>query len=141
MTDYLYELWWDRKTACYNSDSQKYSWYGARGITMHQPWLENYEVFKLWILTNLGQRPDGFTLDRVNNDEGYRPGNLRWATMQDQALNRRTGVQPTNTGEPHISYVANPKRGKPFYVIKNSAGYVGTRYSLAEAISLRNSCV
>lgn len=140
MTDYLYELWWDRKSACYNPDSQKYQWYGARGIDIYPEWLEDVQVFKDWIIANIGPRPDGLTLDRIDNDKGYEPGNLRWASMQDQALNRRQGIQPTNTGERNISYVAHPKRGKPFYVVKNSAGYVGTRHTLAEAISLRISC-
>jgi hypothetical protein len=136
--DYLYELWWDRKAACYNTSSQKYPWYGARGITMYQPWIHDVQAFKDWIITNIGERPDGLTLDRIENDKGYEPGNLRWATMQEQALNRRVGIQPTNTGEPHISYVANPKKGKPFYVVKNANGYVGTKRALAEAITLRD---
>lgn len=138
MWDYLYGTWYDRKKACYDPDSQKYQWYGARGITMYEPWIDDVEAFKTWIIANIGERPENHTLDRIDNDKGYEPGNLRWATMDIQANNRRQGIQPTNTGERHISYISNPKRGKPFYVIKNSIGYVGTRRSLEAAIQLRN---
>lgn len=138
---YYYSLWQDRKVKCYNGNHKDYKYYGGRGILMYEPWINDFEAFKQWILTNLGSRPEGLTMDRMDNDKGYEPGNLRWATQQVQADNRRASVQPTNTGEPFISFIANPKKGKPFYRVRHSdgsGGYKGVARSLVEAIELRD---
>jgi hypothetical protein len=55
---------------------------------MYEPWINNYWAFELWILDNLGPRPPGCSLDRIDNDGNYAPGNLRWATAKTQAFNR-----------------------------------------------------
>ena len=77
------------KTRCYNSSHPTFKWYGARGIKMHESWIHDYQAFQDWILANLGQRPDGLTLDRRDNDGDYAPGNLRWATKSEQSFNQR----------------------------------------------------
>lgn len=57
---------------------------------MHQPWVANMRLFKEWVLESLGERPTPeHSLDRINNDGNYEPGNLRWATKSEQTLNSR----------------------------------------------------
>lgn len=63
---------------------------------MYQPWLEDFTVFESWVLQHIGPRPAGttsrgahqFTLDRIDNDGDYVPGNLQWADHKAQVYNR-----------------------------------------------------
>lgn len=77
------------KDRCYNSNHKSFKNYGGRGIKIYEPWINNYIEFKEWILENLGERPKGYSLDRINNNKNYEPGNLRWATSKEQNNNRR----------------------------------------------------
>lgn len=86
---YLYKTWSSIKQRCNNPKNKGYKYYGGRGITMHPEWIDDYPKFKKYILDNLGERPKGMSLDRINNDGNYEPHNLRWATLSQQNLNRR----------------------------------------------------
>jgi hypothetical protein len=77
------------KQRCLNPNDPAYFKYGGRGIKMYKPWQEDYFVFEKWILDNLGPRPEGMSLDRIDNDGNYEPGNVRWADFKTQAFNRR----------------------------------------------------
>jgi hypothetical protein len=88
----LYRLWVGIKTRCLNTRDHAYPRYGGRGITLHPAWEQDYVAFRDWIQANLGPRPEGCSLDRIDNDGNYTPGNLRWATAAVQANNRRDSV-------------------------------------------------
>jgi len=79
-----YSAWRNMLTRCFNVKGEKYPSYGGRGITVCKRWMR-FENF----IKDLGPKPNGLTLDRINNDGNYEPGNCRWATPSQQALNRR----------------------------------------------------
>lgn len=76
--------WLAMMRRCYYPKNGNYWQYGAKGITVCQRW-HDFEFF----LTDMGERPEGKTLDRINGALGYEVGNCRWATPVEQAQNRR----------------------------------------------------
>ena len=86
---YLTRTWGGMKQRCYNPNSHKFPDYGERGIRVYEPWIDDYVAFKTWILDNLGERPETYTLDRIDVNGNYEPGNLRWADKKTQTKNRR----------------------------------------------------
>lgn len=84
----LYAIWAKMISRCENQNEPTYPYYGGRGITVCREWRVSYETFRDWANEH-GYQAD-LTLDRVDNNDGYRPDNCRWATMQTQSRNRRS---------------------------------------------------
>lgn len=81
-----YIAWMGMKRRCSTSDPEIYKYYKARGITVCDKWRNSFPAF----LADMGQKPDpSFSLDRIDNDGNYEPGNCRWATVAQQNENRR----------------------------------------------------
>jgi hypothetical protein len=81
-----YKSWLNAKTHCYNNNREDFHNYGGRGIIMCQDWIYSFAAF----LSDMGERPEGMTLDRIDVQGNYEPGNCRWATMVTQNNNKRS---------------------------------------------------
>lgn len=80
----IYMIWAAMRSRCLSSADSDYEYYGARGITVCERWsaFDNFFV-------DMGMPPEGYTLERLNNDLGYSLSNCKWATRAEQTINKR----------------------------------------------------
>lgn len=90
-----YSSWMSMRQRCLNETSKDYPRYGGAGIKICQEWQDSFETF----YADMGKRPKGFTLDRIDNTKGYFPGNVRWADSFVQARNRSSSLNWEINGE------------------------------------------
>lgn len=151
-----YKSWCKIKERCFNTNSLDYQEYGAKGVTMHEDYIDDFILF----YSEVGDPPEinkNWTIDRINPNKGYIKGNMRWADINQQARNKlkskantsgKTGVQwyyqeyKTKSGKAFVLYAvatwSETVDGKP--TVRNRKFSV-TRYGLlpafAEAVKFR----
>lgn len=92
----IYIVWMNMKARCCNPNHEKYPDYGGRGITVCTRWLDSFEDFS----SDMGEMPSPkHSIDRIDVNGHYEPGNCRWATGFEQAHNRRDNRMYTYNGE------------------------------------------
>lgn len=91
-----YKAWKKMKERCYNPNVHAFNRYGGRGIKVCEEWRTDFFSF----LRDVGNRPSSkHSIDRINNDGDYEPGNVRWGTKQEQANNRITNTRIMLNGQ------------------------------------------
>lgn len=110
-----FKAWYHLIQRCTNKNNKSYHNYGGRGITVSDSWLESYEHF----LEDMGPRPEGTSLDRIDNDGPYCKENCRWATKHEQEDNKRRTLR-FNDGTPVAKFVRdnNLNYGQVVYYYK-----------------------
>lgn len=86
----IHRSWMNIKRRCFDKKYPSYKDYGAKGITMYEPWAKDIQKF----FDYLGHSPgDNYSVDRIDNSKGYEPGNIRWADKWQQANNKTNNVK------------------------------------------------
>lgn len=110
--DPRYSIWGAMMQRCHNPNNKHYKNYGGRGIEVCERW-KNSANF----LADIGPRPEGLTLERIDNDRGYAPDNCRWATRKEQSTNRRMTVWIVMDGEEMSLREACRRRGLEYRAV------------------------
>lgn len=114
---------------CYRPQEDSYKYYGAKGITVCERW-KSYENF----LADLGERPDGMTLDRVDSLGMYEPGNCRWSDAKTQSRNRGLHINNTS-GAKNVSWIKSYQRWRVAFCIEGKKTYFGHFQDFSEAMA------
>lgn len=94
-----YTVWASMMTRCYKPNHKAFKWYGGKGITVCQSWRKSFPAF----FADMGPRPKGFQIDRIDSNGNYEPSNCRWASVKTQHQNITSAVKIVRDG---ISYTA-----------------------------------
>lgn len=94
-----HKAWRHIKSRCHNPNDTEFRNYGGRGIAVCEEWRNNFESF----FAHIGPRPTPHhSIDRINVNDGYRPGNVRWATVAEQTRNQRRNIWVEHEGRSMI---------------------------------------
>jgi len=132
--DKYYTLWKNIKQRCYNKNYSYFEYWGGRGITMYDKWINDPISFIEYVKSLENYDKDNYSLDRENNSGNYEPGNLRWATNQEQNINQRLKngkIKSNKTGYKGIFY----ENGR--YRLRLNKIYIGSFDSLDDCVKRR----
>lgn len=133
-----YGKWSSMVSRCTNPNDPRWEDYGGRGITVCLRWRHSF----LYFLADMGEAPEGLTLDRFpNNDGNYEPGNCRWATPSEQVANRRPSrLRKDNAwGITGVSWDAPRQQFKAEIKAQGKRSQLGRSPDFFEACCLRKS--
>lgn len=134
----IYRLWMQIKARCFNTTREDYKLYGAKGITLHKPWVSDFVAFSTYILTTLGEHTKGIYLDRINPTGHYEPGNLRWATPLQQAYNRNKPNRKSSSKYKGVNYIKSSGRWRATISYNRKHHFIGSFSTELEAARAYN---
>lgn len=127
-----YKTWCSMKERCLNENSPAYQGYGSEGIKIHQPWVDSFEEF----LKDMGERPLGTSLDRIDPHGDYTPENCRWVDASNQAFNKTLKVNNTS-GKTGVKFDSKRNRWIATICCNYERIYLGSFVSKDLAIKAR----
>ena len=121
----MYGTWSGIIQRCTNPSQKHYNRYGGRGITIYEPWL-TYSNFKADVVKEIGERPRGLSMDRINSNGNYEPGNIRWANQTTQNRNKDKCVVPVGERFGHLTVLGldhrHPIKGCAYWKCRCECG-------------------
>lgn len=132
MTDHpIYQVWSNMKSRCNNKDNKNYDDYGGRGIKVFDEWSASFNSFYSYV-----GEPEvkGHTLERINNNGNYEPGNVKWASRRDQAINRRVS-KVNSSGVTGVQFLKATKKW-----VSNIQIAVGEKKTVYYGDSFKEAC-
>lgn len=128
---YTYGVWAGMKGRCLVKTNGSYKKYGGSGITLCERW-HSFENF----LSDMGEAPEGMTLDRIDGSKGYSPENCRWVSYQVQAINRKVNSSST-TGVKGVTYKKERDRYAAIITVSGKRKFLGYFKLKCDAIAAR----
>ena len=129
----LYVTWSVMRQRCFNPNATGYERYGGRGITVCDRWRYSFSTF----VADVGERPEGCTLDRINNDGDYEPGNVRWSTGSAQVKNTRRRSD-SSSGHVGVSWDGRRNRWRAYRTNQGKRVELGSFDTKADALAARH---
>lgn len=134
----LYIVWGNMKKRCYNEKTNGYENYGGRGIEICKLWNKSFKSFYNWAIKNGWEY--GLEIDRINNDDNYKPSNCRFVTRRKNTINRRVfknsktryrGISKNNVTDKYIAYIS----------VNGERIHLGTYKTIKRAVHVRNNYI
>jgi hypothetical protein len=135
-----YSLLMTIKAKCYSPSDHNYKYYGARGITVYLEWLQNPKLFIEYIRSLPNYGTNTYSLDRIDNNQNYVPGNLQWSSKSNQVANRN--IQSNNkSGYTGINWSMEKGKWRSRIKIDGECVQLGYFYDLNDAVIDRNEYI
>lgn len=127
-----HDSWRSMKARCYNENNSRFEKYGARGISVCERWLNSFENF----LVDMGEAPEGLTLDRIDVNGNYCPENCRWADIYTQNFNQ--GMRRNNrSGRTGVSWSEERQKWVAQICLNDKPTSLGRFDTFEEAVAAR----
>jgi len=141
----MFGTWYRMVRRCTDENQLWYMRYGGRGIRVHEAWLDP-AAYIAYVETELGPNPaPGYSIDRIDNDGHYEPGNLRWATRSQQNANQSQRVLPNyptgQSGRRGIRFIAKTGRFQARVSRNGRDRVLGTFATVDEAVAAREAAL
>jgi hypothetical protein len=136
----LYKVWITIKQKCNNPKSSRYRWYGARGISVCPLWRDNFISFYEHVMALPNAMSPGYSIDRIDNDGNYEPGNIRWATQSIQMTNSRMRVD-NKSGFAGIFYISLKRKYIAYIYHHKKMRHIGWYDDIETAVNARNEYI
>lgn len=132
-----WNLYHNIKRRCYCKTYKRYNVWGGRGIKMYDEWINDLVAFVEYVKLLPNYNTEGYSLDRIDNDGNYEPGNLRWTDNKTQRNNQRKCTRNTSGYEGIYQY----KDRKKSWRSRVNDIIIGFFYTIKEAIDARNNYI